>query len=169
MSKKGSSGREFLVKSNYFALTSKTIWEVHQYHVEFSPPIEHAVGKNALLVRQRATLGAFLYDRGSNIFTIWKLDNDRTEIVTRDHKDEEVLITVTRVGLISPLESRFIQVLNVIMKKALKELNLQPVGRDYFDPQAMVCVLYSIYTLLDGCCKERNFLFKLDFYTSASH
>lgn len=139
LTKKGTSGREIMVKSNYFALRSKSIWEVYQYHVDFSPQIENSAGRNALLVRQRATLGGFLYDRGSNIFTIWRLDNDKMEIVTRDHKDEEVLISITRVGLISPLESRFIQVLNVIMKKALKELNLQPVGRDYFDPQAMVC------------------------------
>lgn len=134
----GKSGRQMVVKANYFQLKSHIKWEIYQYHVEFVPEIENPSFRNALLMRQRATLGGFLYDRGSNIFTIKQLEREVTEISTRDRDDHEILIKIKRVGLISPLENRSIQVLNIIVKKALKELNLQRVGRDYFDPEAKV-------------------------------
>lgn len=67
------------------------------------------------------------------------MDGDRIEIVTRDDRnDQEVLITMHRVGIISPNEAVYIQVLNVIMKKALDALQLKLVGRDYFDAAATV-------------------------------
>lgn len=116
-------------------------WEIYQYHVDFSPEIESAAFKNALLVRQRPTLGGFLYDRGSSIFTIRQLPNEVTEIVTRDREEREILIKIKRVGVISPLEIRSIQVQNIIMRKGLQGLQLQLIGRDHFDPVAKVSVL----------------------------
>lgn len=93
-----------------------------------------------MLARHRNQLGGYLYDRGSSIYTTTQLDGDLMEITTRDERlDQEVLIKIKRVGLISPSESVYLQVLNVIMKKALHALNLTLVGRDYFDPAATVC------------------------------
>lgn len=138
--KQGTSGHILKVKANYFALNAKIKWEVYQYHVDFSPEIEMASFRNALLQRQRPTLGSFLYDRGSAIYTTHQLPNDEFEIVTRDRDEREILIKIKRVGVISPLEARSIQVQNVIMKKALHALQLQLVGRDYFDPAARVSV-----------------------------
>lgn len=138
-SKRGTSGTGITVKANYFALNSKITWEVFHYHVEFLPEIENPSFRNLLLAQQRPRIGNFLYDRGSSIFTVRQLENDRFEISTRDRDDKEILIKFTRVGLISPLEIRFIQILNIIMKKSLKELNLQRISRDYFDPVARVC------------------------------
>lgn len=115
-------------------------WETYHYHVDFSPEIETASFRNALLARQRAIIGFFLYDRGSSIFTTRKLPNDDTEIVTRDREEREILIRIRLVGVISPLENRSIQVQNIIMKKALTALSLQLVGRDHFDAAASVSV-----------------------------
>lgn len=137
-SKNGTSGRRFNVKSNYFAINSKIKWEVYHYHVAFTPEIENAAFKNALLAKERPRLGSFLYDRGSSIFTVRQLESEKFEIITRDRDDMEILMKIERVGLISPQEMRFIQLLNVIVKKAFKGLNLQLVSRDYFDEAAKV-------------------------------
>ncbi|XP_055323202.1 piwi-like protein Siwi [Sitodiplosis mosellana] len=139
-SKKGNSGRVFNVKANYFALNSKIKWQVFHYHVEFTPEVENPAFKNLLLAQQRPRIGNFLYDRGSSIFTVRQLESERFEISTRDRDQNEILIKFSRVGLISPLEMRFIQLLNIIMKKAFKELNLQRVSRDYFDADARIVI-----------------------------
>lgn len=136
--KQGSSGKVMKVHANYFALASRIKWEIYQYHVDFSPEIESPSFKNALLMRHREIIGSFLYDRGSEIYTINVLDNEVTEIVTRDREEREILIRIRRVGVISPLENRTIQVQNLILKRALKALDLQRVGRDYFDAAASV-------------------------------
>lgn len=141
VTKKGTTGRNFLVKANYFQLKSSFKWEIFHYRVEFAPEVENVAFRNRLLADQRARLGGFLYDRGESIFTAKQLESEKIEISTRDRDDKEILIKITRVGIISPLENRSIQVLNVIVKKSLKELELQRVGRDYFDPGAKVCTL----------------------------
>lgn len=138
--KQGTSGQHFKVKANYFPLISALKWEVYLHHVEFTPEIETPSFRNALLARQRPTLGNFLYDRGSAIYTTHQLPNDEIEIVTRDREEREILIKIRRVGVISPLENRAIHVQNVIMKRALKALDLKLVGRDHFDPDARVSV-----------------------------
>lgn len=138
--KQGTSGQQFKVKANYFPLISAMKWEVYLHHVEFTPEIEFPSFRNALLVRQRPTLGNFLFDRGSAIYTFHQLPNDPIEITTRDRDEREILIKIRRVGVISPLENRMTHVQNVIMKRAMKALNLQLVGRDHFDSDARVSV-----------------------------
>lgn len=146
--KQGTSGTVMKIKANYFPLNSTIKWEIYHYHVEFTPEIEMASFKNALMARHREIIGNFLYDRGSSIYTTRVLENDMTEIVTRDRDEREILIKIKRVGVISPLESRTIQVQNIILKKALKALNLQLVGRDYFDAAARVSSYYYYYYYL---------------------
>lgn len=136
-SKRGTTGIQLKVQSNYFDVLSRGVWQIYHYNVEISPTIENAAFKNALLVQQKETLGAFLYDRGSSVYLIRQLDAD-IEFQTRDRDGIEYLIKMTRVGLISSAEKEYLQVLNIIMKKALNALQLQLVGRDYFDPQASV-------------------------------
>lgn len=148
--KKGNTGRNFMVKANYFQLKSSIQWQIFHYHVEFIPEIENAAFRNRLLADQRARLGGFLYDRGASIYTAKQLENEKIEISTRDRDEREILIKITRVGIISPLENRSIQVLNIIVKKSLKELDLQRVGRDFFDPAARV----NTFSLLGGNQKE---------------
>lgn len=98
-SKRGTTGKLVAVTSNYFALNATTKWEIYQYHINFLPEVENPSFRNNLLVRHRTILGAFLYDRGSNIFTLQKLQNDLIEISTRDRDDKEILIKIKRVAL----------------------------------------------------------------------
>lgn len=142
-SKSGTTGQPLKVRANYFDVLSRGRWQIFHHHVEFAPTIENAAFKNALLVQQKETLGGFLYDRGSSVYLIRQLDAE-IEFQTRDREGTEYLIRMTRVGLISSAEKEYLQVLNIIMKKALNALQLQLVGRDYFDSQASVRNTLSI-------------------------
>lgn len=136
--KQGTSGEGFIVKANYFALNSNLKWEIFHYHVEFVPEVLNSKFRYRLLEQQKPRIGTFLYDRGSSIFTVHQLESEKIEIITRDQSENEILIKITRVSLISPYEIRFTQLLNIILKKAFNKLNLQRVARDYFDANAKV-------------------------------
>lgn len=140
-SKQGSSGmRHFMVKANYFMLNAPKNWQIFHYRVDFLPEIENAAFRSALLARQRPRIGSFLYDRGSSIFTVRELEAERFDITTVDERDNSpIVLKLKRVGLISAHEHQYLHILNLISKNAFKPLNLQLVGRDYFDPVACVC------------------------------
>lgn len=143
-SKKGTSGRKLAVKANYFALQPMTKFQVFHYHVDFKPAQENSAFKRKLLMQQSAKLGGFLYDRGSSIFTAHQLPSNRMEITTRDRDEQDILITITHVGLISSLEGRYVQILNIIVKSLNRALKLQLVGRDYYDPNAKVSISIAV-------------------------
>lgn len=88
-------------------------------------------------MQQKEALGPFVYDGGSSVYLLYQLDAD-IEFRTRDRDNVEYLIKMTRVLLISAHENSYLQVLNIIKKRALNALKLQLVGRDYFDPNASV-------------------------------
>lgn len=141
VSKQGKAGTQIAVKTNYFALNSKVLWQIFHYHVTFVPEIENPLFRNYLLVNQVKQFKGFVYDRGTSVYTTTQLQNDNLEISTRDRDGRDILIKIQRVGLISPLEHRYIQVLNVIMRSAFKGLELKLVGRDYFDSVASVSII----------------------------
>lgn len=140
-SKQGKAGRQIVVKANYFALNSRALWQIFHYHVTFVPEIENPLFRNYLLVNQVKQFKGFVYDRGTSVYTTTQLQNDRLEISTRDRDGRDILIKIQRVGLISPLEHRYIQVLNVIMRSVFKGLDLKLVGRDYYDSVASVSII----------------------------
>lgn len=91
----------------------------------------------------QSKLGSFIYDRGSSIYTIKEIYE--TEFTTRDRDGtEDILIKMKRVGLIDPKGPQANQVMNIILKKGIKLLQLKPIGRDHFDPNAKVCTLRSL-------------------------
>lgn len=138
--KQGSSGKTVQLLTNHFKLFSKLQWEILHYRVDFEPQVEY--GK-ALMFRlkqmQTIPLGGYLFD-GSSLFVTRRLHTQNQPIVlTMQNNDgQPIQVTIKWVGIVSNNESQFVQILNIIMKHAMTALNLERVGRDYFDPGARV-------------------------------
>lgn len=61
------------------------------------------------------------------------------EIWSRRTSDEhKIRITIRLVGEMEKVDQRYLQFFNIIMRKCLALLNLQLVGRDYFDAHSKV-------------------------------
>lgn len=103
----------------------------------------------AFLVGQhRREIGGFLFD-GAQLFTVRKLHEDATglveyQTVTRDETTYTIRVQFTKIVLMSEQES--LQVLNLILRRNMKGLSLALVGRNFYDPKAMV--RYLSLTLL---------------------
>lgn len=108
------------------------------YHVQFEPSIENPRVRMGILSDHARVLGSgYLFD-GLQLFTIRRYEQDVTVLRGKSKLDIEYTITVKFVGYISTVEPRFLQVLNLILRRSMKGLKLELVGRNLFDPHAKV-------------------------------
>ena len=132
----GSSGRSVRLSANYFELMKKPQLAFTQYHLDFEPEIENSRVKNGILSDQKATLGGFIYDRGSTVYLVKSLPDDITVLDVKIRDGTEVKIKLKKTNVISMNSDSSIQILNTILKRAMGKLKLQLVGRNLYDAVA---------------------------------
>lgn len=135
--KKGTTGTAVPLETNYFRLLKKPTWSLYQYHVDFSPEIEVNIVKKGLLRGHRDLLGGNIFD-GSTLFLTNRLQSDLVELNAQNRNGDPIKISIRFTGLVSMNEGSSVQILNIIMRKALEGLKLQLVGRNFFDAVAKV-------------------------------
>ncbi|XP_017858424.1 PREDICTED: protein piwi [Drosophila arizonae] len=138
VTKQGSDGKQIKLLSNYFRLNTKPQWRIVHYHVDFAPEIELVRVRCGVLSEHAKSFGTgYLFD-GNQLFTTKKFDEDVTVLQATSKQGVNYTITIKCVGYISTAEPRFLQVLNLILRRSMKGLNLEQVGRNLFDPHARV-------------------------------
>ncbi|KAH8412600.1 hypothetical protein KR009_003550 [Drosophila setifemur] len=138
VSKRGTDGVPIWLLTNFFRLKTKPEWRIVHYHVVFEPSVENLRVRMGILSNHAAFFGSgYLFD-GTQLFTLRKLEQDLTVLRAKSKLDIDYTISIKFVGFISTAESRFLQVLNLILRRAMKGLKLELVGRNLFDPQAKV-------------------------------
>eukprot|EP00099_Drosophila_melanogaster_P011508 NP_001285825.1 P-element induced wimpy testis, isoform B [Drosophila melanogaster] len=138
VSKKGTDGVPVMLQTNFFRLKTKPEWRIVHYHVEFEPSIENPRVRMGVLSNHANLLGSgYLFD-GLQLFTTRKFEQEITVLSGKSKLDIEYKISIKFVGFISCAEPRFLQVLNLILRRSMKGLNLELVGRNLFDPRAKI-------------------------------
>jgi len=138
VSKKGTDGKPVMLETNFFRLNTKPEWRIVHYHVEFEPSIENPRVRMGVLSNHANILGSgYLFD-GLQLFTTRKFDQQITVLAGKSKLDIDYKISIKFVGFISTAEPRFLQVLNLILRRSMKGLKLELVGRNLFDPRAKV-------------------------------
>jgi hypothetical protein len=91
-------------------------------------------------------LGQFLFD-GTLLYTMRNLGrDDLTYTVTKQGASTPTKIIMKLVGEVNPCETRYAVVLNIILRRCMEHLQLQQVGRDYFDASPQVSAFfYMLY------------------------
>uniref|UniRef100_A0A336LSU2 CSON003002 protein n=1 Tax=Culicoides sonorensis TaxID=179676 RepID=A0A336LSU2_CULSO len=138
-SKKGFSGTIAHLTTNYFRLVRKPEWSIFQYRVDFKPDIEALFIRKALLRPFTQHFNGYLFD-GTMIFSSTKLPNDITEFTSAQSDGTPVTISIKYVKEVLMSEMASLQILNIIMRRAMEGLNLQLVGRNFFDAIAKIPV-----------------------------
>lgn len=138
--KTGHSGEPVMLNANYFQLLRKPTWTIYQYHVEFKPEIELSSLRRYLIATQKDFLGGYLFD-GTMLFLTRHLENtpvvERTA-VGRNNDEFRLLFKYTR--KVSPADAQSVQILNIILRRAMSGLKLQLVGRNFFDADAKTTI-----------------------------
>nr|XP_018904509.1 PREDICTED: protein piwi-like [Bemisia tabaci]XP_018904510.1 PREDICTED: protein piwi-like [Bemisia tabaci]XP_018904511.1 PREDICTED: protein piwi-like [Bemisia tabaci] len=139
-SKKGTSGAYVKLCANYFRLKSVTNWCLYHYNVSFNPSTEDRVFVKKQLIRDRLrelTQGTgFLFD-GNSLFLSVKLPQDTMEFVAvRSYDEAQFQVTIQFTNDLQPSDYHYLQVFGILVRKCLGSLNLQLIGRNYFDKVA---------------------------------
>lgn len=139
-SKRGEGGKPINLIANYFRVNRAPAWNLYTYHVEFRPELELRGTKQRLIREQRELFNGYLFD-GTRIFTTTRLEmpTGSLEISSRTREDQEVLMVIKFTGELSMRDAGSLQVLNLIVRRAMQGLDLQLVGRNYYDAAASVC------------------------------
>ncbi|XP_034243669.1 piwi-like protein Siwi [Thrips palmi] len=136
-----TNGLKLLV--NYFKIQTVPDWVLHQYRVDIAPEEDRTQVRKFLLRTHRDKLGGHLFD-GTVLFTGNRLTTQPGESVTLTSKDERsgviYTLTIKHVGQVAKGDYAYIQVYNLLMRSCLSALELQLLGRDFYDPQARVMI-----------------------------
>eukprot|EP00095_Tigriopus_kingsejongensis_P009109 maker-scaffold150_size309978-snap-gene-1.13 protein:Tk09109 transcript:maker-scaffold150_size309978-snap-gene-1.13-mRNA-1 annotation:"giwi protein" len=135
-SKKGTLGSTNQLLTNHFQMEFARDWVLKQYRVDYGPDEDHLGLRKALLHQHAAQLGKYVFD-GTVIYTP-QTYSDPMELTSKSREDQIYSLTVRMVGEVSPDDYQYLHVMNIILRKCLEGLDLQLLGRNYFDPKAGV-------------------------------
>ncbi|CAH2076435.1 unnamed protein product, partial [Iphiclides podalirius] len=137
-SKRGSYGHPLDLISNYFAVETTPQWCLYQYRVDISPDEDSTAVRKGLLKIHSKILGGYLFD-GTVLYTIKRLHPEPLELYSDRKTDgERMRILIKLTCDVTPGDYHYIQVFNIIIRKCFNLLQLQLVGRDFFDPVAKI-------------------------------
>ncbi|XP_068767360.1 piwi-like protein 1 isoform X1 [Struthio camelus] len=139
-SKTGSSGIMIRLSTNYFRLTSRPQWALYQYHVDYNPQMEARRLRSALLFQHEELIGRTHAFDGTVLFLPKKLGNKVTEVFSRTRNGEDVKITITLTNELPPTSPTCLQFYNIIFRRLLKIMNLQQIGRNYYNPSDPISI-----------------------------
>uniref|UniRef100_A0A8C8E4F1 Piwi-like RNA-mediated gene silencing 1 n=1 Tax=Oryzias sinensis TaxID=183150 RepID=A0A8C8E4F1_9TELE len=129
-SKCGTSGSPIQLTANFYRILSRPQWVLYQYHVDFKPPMESRRLRTALLYRHAEVIGdARTFDGALLILP------RRLHCKVQTNSGEKVLITVTLTNELPPTSPVCIQFYNILFKRVLRLLEMQQIGRNYYNPK----------------------------------
>lgn len=138
-SKKGEAGKVIGLKSNLFQLLKGKHFEFQQYRVDFIPEIDIAIVRKALIREHKKILGGYLYDGASTVYLTKSLEKESTDFAGKLKDDSLVKITLKKTtNFITATDGRVMQLLNLILRRAMEGLKLQLVGRNFYDAAAAI-------------------------------
>lgn len=109
---------------------------VYQYHVSFSPQIDSKNFRHSLLNQNKEIIGQTKAFDGAILFLPKRLPEKITEMdAVKKFDGTPVKIKVTFTRALDPASPALLPVYNIILRKAMHNLGLCPVGRNYFDPR----------------------------------
>lgn len=146
VTKQGVSGQAVSLQTNYFCVTKTPQWNVYQYRVDFLPEIDLSRIRRGVLSEHKQHFGGYIFD-GTVLFTTKALADKQTEFVSKTKDGEAVKIVVRYVGVVQVTDGQYLQILNLILRRAMEGLNLQLVGRNFFDALAKVQVDFRNYKM----------------------
>ncbi|GAB1290212.1 Piwi-like protein 1 [Apodemus speciosus] len=130
----GSSGIIVKLSTNHFRLTSRPQWALYQYHIDYNPLMEARRLRSALLFQHEDLIGRCHAFDGTILFLPKRLQHKVTEVFSQTRNGEHVRITITLTNELPPTSPTCLQFYNIIFRRLLKIMNLQQIGRNYYNP-----------------------------------
>lgn len=117
-------------------------WTLYVYRVDYSPDVDNTSLRRGLLSEHRNLFGGYIFD-GTVLYCTTKFPDVPNspyvlDLLTKSRAGENIRVMIKSVGIVDIADAQQVQVLNLILRRAMESLKLQLVSRNYFDPQAKV-------------------------------
>ncbi|XP_028566225.2 piwi-like protein 1 [Podarcis muralis] len=139
-SKTGASGTLIKLSTNHFRLTSRPQWALFQYHIDYNPQMEARRLRSALLFQHEDLIGRTHAFDGTILFLPKKLENKVSEVFSQTRQGETVKITITLTNELPSTSPTCLQFYNIIFRRLLKIMNLQQIGRNFYNPSDPISI-----------------------------
>ncbi|KAF6729960.1 Piwi-like protein 1 [Oryzias melastigma] len=149
-SKCGTSGSPIQLTANFYRILSRPQWVLYQYHVDFKPPMESRRLRTALLYRHTDVIGDARTFDGALLILPRRLHCKETVLHSETKSGEKVLITVTLTNELPPTSPVCIQFYNILFKRVLRLLEMQQIGRNYYNPKTPLNIPQHSLTIWPG-------------------
>lgn len=93
--------------------------------------------RNAMIAQNKETIGGFLFD-GVQLFVTRELPEENLVLESRTREDTVYKITLKFTKAIAPNTRDYLQICNLILRRATAALDWKLVNRHYYDPVAKV-------------------------------
>ncbi|KAF4074205.1 hypothetical protein AMELA_G00236870 [Ameiurus melas] len=137
LQKVGTMGHPVSIASNYVPVRCKNE-AVFQYHVVFTPNVESISMRFGMMKEHRSTTGDIMAFDGSILY----LPNRLEEVVhlkaERKTDNQEIEIKIQMTKVLPPHSDLCIPFYNVILRRVMKILGLNLIGRNHYDPKSAV-------------------------------
>lgn len=137
-SKTGANNQIVHLKANFFKVSTSKQFRVTQYRVDFPRDVANPGVKRYLIQQHQSSFGSFLFDGSNVLFLLVPLPNERTEIPSMTRDGQNCRLTIRKTRSIDFTDSNYLQILNLVQRDAMRALNLQLIGRDFYDAEAKV-------------------------------
>ncbi|KAK7065900.1 hypothetical protein SK128_024636, partial [Halocaridina rubra] len=131
------AGQAVNLLANYFTVVKKLDWKLCLYHVDFSPEEDRTSLRKKMLRQHTQALGNnYIFD-GMQLYLPYKLGNEVTELASKREEDDTVYqVKIKFIKQLESLDSQYMQIMGIILRKCLDLLGLQLIGRNYYNPSA---------------------------------
>lgn len=163
--------------TNYFPLELPESAKIYQWDVKFTPEVESAGLARFLLRSQDQQLtkdgNAWIFDGRAILYTLAPLGGKQIEFVSTGKQNTQfkILITATTTISTASVGPPMMQVFNLLYRRSLRFLNLQQIGRNYFDMNRALPVsgfnlkvipgiLSTIYPSANGLLYNTDIIFR---------
>ncbi|CAL8343202.1 unnamed protein product [Lota lota] len=149
-SKSGNSGQSIPLRANFFRIVSRPQWVLYQYHVDYQPMMESRRLRSALLFHHGDSLGSARSFDGALLFLPHKLPSKETLLHSETRHGEKVQIKITLTNELPPTSPVCLQFYNILFRRILRILDMQQIGRHYYNPNDPLCIPQHRLTIWPG-------------------
>lgn len=138
-------GERVKLSANFFRLPQLPNWCIYKYHTIFEPECLMARLRNAMIAQHKEKIGGFLFD-GVQLFVTRELPVENLVLESRTRENTVYQITLKFTKAVAPNTKDYLQICNLILRRATAALDWKLVNRHYYDPAAKVMFFFYVFS-----------------------
>lgn len=139
MDKAGTEGTKIELTANYFPIKQKPGSEIHEYSVKVEPTVDDKKTRLRLIASVKERIGSYIYSGANILYTFQRINETSTQFEWQaELESKRYVLLIDHRGKIDLTSGEALQVMNILLRRAMKGLELQSVGRHLFDAKSAV-------------------------------